>query len=343
MRARNYDTRLSKAAFEQLISNPAQDIISLPCNALLKAVPKGAAFPYDGFTIIGQQPFTFTSSNDHVDFYGERGQYIHLNKTDLYINVGLDNWELIAQDGFNVVIAEIFKNNEQGFAYDISDLTSLFQDINGTVPVTSEGQDVRFITDKSGRGNHAKAVNPSTLKYDPETGSYYIERKDSNSFFVTSNIDFTANNKFSLFAGLQKINNTTSIIAELSPNSNNVGDAFYLACGVNPNDGYSSSFCLGFLSHSISEPVDKSVIQTDCDISTGVVKMRKNGINGVNGTTAQTTGSFGNHPLYIGARSGTDFPYSGRLYSLVGIGRLTTNDEITALESLIAQRVGTTL
>lgn len=100
MRARNYDTRLSKAAFEQLISNPAQDSVSLPCNALLKAVPKGAAFPYDGFTISGQsEPYTFTAQDNHIEFYGEANQVITLVSCELYIHTGLGSWELIGVNG----------------------------------------------------------------------------------------------------------------------------------------------------------------------------------------------------------------------------------------------------
>ena len=52
-------------------------------------------------------------------------------------------------------IAELFANGEQGVWYDPSDLSTLFQDAAGTLPVTSVEQPVGRMLDKSGRGNHA--------------------------------------------------------------------------------------------------------------------------------------------------------------------------------------------
>jgi hypothetical protein len=46
-------------------------------------------------------------------------------------------------------IASLFANGEQGAWYDPSDLTTLFQDSNGTTPVTADGQPVGLMLDKS--------------------------------------------------------------------------------------------------------------------------------------------------------------------------------------------------
>lgn len=56
---------------------------------------------------------------------------------------------------FNQLIKSLFANNEQGFAYDPNDLSTMWQDAAGTVPVTGVGQPVGLILDKSGRNNHA--------------------------------------------------------------------------------------------------------------------------------------------------------------------------------------------
>ena len=47
------------------------------------------------------------------------------------------------------IVRKIFANGEQGFAYDPNDLTTLFQDAAGTVPVTGAGQPVGLMLDKS--------------------------------------------------------------------------------------------------------------------------------------------------------------------------------------------------
>lgn len=47
------------------------------------------------------------------------------------------------------LIKDMFKSGEQGFAYDINDLPTLYQDAAGTIPVTSAGQPVGLVLDKS--------------------------------------------------------------------------------------------------------------------------------------------------------------------------------------------------
>jgi len=52
-------------------------------------------------------------------------------------------------------ILDLFKSGQQGAWYDPSDLTTLYQDSNGTTPVTLDGQPVGLVTDKSGNVNNA--------------------------------------------------------------------------------------------------------------------------------------------------------------------------------------------
>ena len=55
----------------------------------------------------------------------------------------------------SLIPSELFVNGEQGVWYDPSDLSTLFQDSAGTLPVTAMEQPVGRMLDKSGRGNHA--------------------------------------------------------------------------------------------------------------------------------------------------------------------------------------------
>lgn len=47
------------------------------------------------------------------------------------------------------LIKSLFSNNEVGFAYDPNDLSTMFQDVAGTIPVTAAGQPVGLMLDKS--------------------------------------------------------------------------------------------------------------------------------------------------------------------------------------------------
>ena len=59
------------------------------------------------------------------------------------------------------VMEKLFANGEQGFFYDPNDLSTMFQDAAGTIPVTGAGQPIGLIRDKSGRNNHAYSTTSS--------------------------------------------------------------------------------------------------------------------------------------------------------------------------------------
>lgn len=74
------------------------------------------------------------------------------------------------------------------------------------------------------------------------------------------------------------------------------------------------------------------------------VTFRVNAANTVyNSTPLAGTGNYGNYPLYIGRRAGTSLPFNGHIYSLIGIGRLTTDSETAIIEKEFAKHAGVTL
>ena len=90
---------------------------------------------------------------------------------------------------FNLEILKLFANGEQGFWYDPNDLSTMYQDAAGTIPVTAAGQPVGLIKDKSGRGNHAmqtvSAARP-ILQRNATTGAYYLAFDGTDDFLQTS-------------------------------------------------------------------------------------------------------------------------------------------------------------
>ena len=69
--------------------------------------------------------------------------------------------------------AALFAAGEVGVWYDPSDLTTLFTDTAGTTPVTTPGQTVALMRDKSGRSNHATqatTLSRPTYAIEPMTG-----------------------------------------------------------------------------------------------------------------------------------------------------------------------------
>jgi len=76
-----------------------------------------------------------------------------------------------------MAISALFTGGQAGIWYDPNDLSTLFQDTAGTVPVTAAGQSVALMRDKSGNGNHASQATSSkrpVLTWDSSLGRYYL-------------------------------------------------------------------------------------------------------------------------------------------------------------------------
>lgn len=259
-----------------------------------------------------------------------------------------------AKKTLNQLIKSLFANNEQGFAYDPNDLTTMWQDQAKLLPVTGEGQPVWHILDKSGNNNHAFATSSATrpiLRRNATTGAYYLEFDGSDDFLQTNNIDFTATDKFSLFAGVQKMPATTvNMLCELSSFSTaeTQANAFYLAVPETSTGTIFFRSRATVASNQIArvasgDGVRNCVITAKSDIPNDLNTISIDGVLGTPATADLGVGKLGNYPLFIGRRGGTTFPFNGHLYSLIGVGRLTTDAETKALEKLIAKNTGVTL
>ena len=249
---------------------------------------------------------------------------------------------------FDQQIKKIFSTGEQGFAYDPNDLTTLYQDAVGTVPVTATGQPVGLMIDKSGRGNNAYqtvAASRPILRRNVTTGKYYLAFDGFDDFLVTKNIDFTATGSMSLFLGASRLSNASvGVIAELSRDAYKTTGTFYVnspsAVG-NSNVGY---FTKGTLSAASSRVTNNTFLTTlRSNITDKKYEFRVDGKLLLSSSPNLGVGTFGNNPLYIGRRGGVSFPFNGHLYSLIGIGRLTSESETITLEKFIAKNTGVTL
>ena len=253
------------------------------------------------------------------------------------------------------IIKSLFANNEQGFAYDPNDLTTLYQDAAGTIPVTAAGQPVGLMKDKSGRNNHAyQTVSASRpiLQRNATTGAYYLAFDGVDDSLQTNNIDFTATDEVSLFVGVRKLRDTvTAVVYELSAISESSRKSFVLFApsGSGANHYNFRSFgtlpnaTVGTSTTQAFPAPNSAVLTAKGSISSDICTLNINSTVKVETSEDQGTGNYGNYPLYIGRRGGTSVPFNGHIYGLIGIGRLTTDSETTALEKAIAKNTGVTL
>ena len=254
--------------------------------------------------------------------------------------------------GFSAVISSLYNKNEQGFAYDFNDLSSMFQDTAGTIPVTTVGQSVAKVLDKSGRGNHliqSTLASRPILRQNSTTNAYYLEFDGVNDFLVSSAIvAFSTKKEVTLFAGLRKLSDANAgIVVELSPTAINNNGAFYLAApnstGANLAFGSKGTKLIAAKTEDVFAAPISGVFYGYANITTPICSSYFNAGAMQSFTTSQGAANYGNHLLYIGRRGGASLPFAGHLYSLVVTSRAMTTDEQNSVKSLIAKNVGVTI
>lgn len=82
--------------------------------------------------------------------------------------------------------ADLFSGGETGAWYDPSDITTLFQDSAGTVPVTASGQTCARINDKSGNNQHLLTA-AGTVTYQVVSGKGCL-RGDGSAHMVRTGV-----------------------------------------------------------------------------------------------------------------------------------------------------------
>ena len=208
------------------------------------------------------------------------------------------------------------------------------------------------ISFKEVQGNHAYQTSSASrpiLRKNSSTGAYYLEFDGSDDFLQTNNIDFTATDKVSLFAGVRKLSDAAvSTVVELSANLNSNNSSFYLAAPDNlssyrfASKGTLPMYGTLTTASGYAAPIS-SVISAKGSISQDYSEIRIDSAQKSTTTVDQGTGNYGNYPLYIGRRGGASLPFNGRIYGLIGIGKLTSDSETVAIEKELAKRTGVTL
>ncbi len=247
----------------------------------------------------------------------------------------------------------MFSAGEQGAWYDPGDISTLFQDAEGVIPVTASGQVVGRMLDKSGRGNHATQSTAGSKPILRNAGGlWYLEFDGVDDFLVTGAINLSGVDKVSVFAGVRKLSDSAiGTVVGLSSTPSAAG-AFELSAPGAPATyrfaGRSSAGEAGLATAQTSASYvapQTSVISgvADFALSAGEFKIRANGVLAGASASLANTGAFSVSPLYIGRRGGSSLPFSGNIYGLVVRGSLTDDPGIAAIEKYLAARSGVAL
>jgi hypothetical protein len=247
--------------------------------------------------------------------------------------------------------ADLFLSGEKGVWYDISDRTTLFRDVAGTIPVTAVGQSVARVLDKSGNGFHATqgtVANQPIYQIDPY-GYPYLQFDGVNDSLSTSNINFTGTDKMTATVGLwvDTPSPGAGTVVVIGGDPNSVNGSFLIGA---PSSTLDHSFYLRGTSTIVARV--NNLVAGD-DILTGIfdisqptketeliTRLSQTQTTNITwtGTTAGT-GNFGNLPLYIGSLGGTGTYFYGHIYQIVIRGALPTGDQLYQTENWVNSKL----
>jgi hypothetical protein len=221
-----------------------------------------------------------------------------------------------------------------GAWYDPSDLSTMFQNSNGTTAV-AVGDPVGYIADKSGNGKHATQATAAArpiLRQDAG-GRYYLEFDGSNDGLATAAINFTATDKMTVIAGIQfsdaaGFDGVWEIASSASP-----GSAWLYSSTqtIEVKTRGATGIATGLFASSVTAAAN-AVYTAGYDLAGANVAacttLRRNGAAIANTGAASTAGggNFANGAITIGY--GVTVRLTGRIYGLIFRGAASTAAEI---------------
>ena len=248
--------------------------------------------------------------------------------------------------GFNPL--SLFASGEQGAWYDPSDLTTLFQNSNGTTAV-AVGDPVGYLGDKSGNNNHAIQATSAKRPYLRQAGSlYYLEFEGAQGLRTSGNVDFTGTDTVTVCAGVKKEVDASENITELSNNAGGVGNegSFRLAVNSGSQYRYSSrgDSALRNTNASGYAVPSTNVVTGFSDISADIATIRVDGVDKTSSTLDQGAGTYGDTFLNVGARNdGSGLQLEGFIYSLIIRNVVSNTADLASTETYVAAKTGVSL
>lgn len=243
----------------------------------------------------------------------------------------------------------LFANGEQGAWYDPSDLSSMFQDAAGTIPVTADGDPVGLRLDKSGNGHHAFQTIPTARAlYRTDGTRHWLEYDGVDDCYQTAAFAWGSDQMFSSFALRKNIDSAVGVFAEFGPNTVSTNATFAV---FHSNTTSVNGF--GVISRGTSQqtltfesgfpaPVD-AVVSAQLEISPASLILRANGTQRAASSSSMGSGNYGTHSLYLGARAETSLFLNGRSYGDLLINRHPTPAELAAIDRYHASKAGVVL
>jgi hypothetical protein len=230
--------------------------------------------------------------------------------------------------------------------YDPSDITTLFQDAAMTIPVTTSGQNIRAILDKSGTGNHLVHGAGTVMTYLDSGGLKSINF--SNTYLTeTTFTGANALSQLSVFGSwnLTTRNNTTPVF---------LSNAGITAIGVQVQ-GLTAGPVTNIYTNAVVAFAFPAVIQGSALVATawfdGTAAAGLKGrlrVNGVNSTASAGTSAATNTPnctllRWPSSNTAATGGAAGNAYGLLVYSDVKTGADLAQAEQYLASKAGITI
>ena len=218
---------------------------------------------------------------------------------------------------------DLFADGKQGVWYDPSDKSTLFQDAAGTIPVTTAGDPVGLMLDRSGNGNHAvQTVSASRPAYHTDGILHWLSFDGVDDFLsvVGFQLPLLGNFYCSIPHYFNNVPTETEngLLSQYKPG----GGRFILRVGASLPRRNADIFIGGMSSDPV--PINSNSTAT---------LFRKNGrfslSFGSGAVTLDDTSAIADTSMTVGTSTGNSGWFSGGLFGLIVVA-----DELTPADDL---------
>jgi len=249
-------------------------------------------------------------------------------------------WTVTVTGGYSPAsLSALFAGSIAGAWYDPSDIDTLFQDSAGTTPVTTAGQPVGLMLDKSGNGNHAtQAASSKRPTYTEGGGLSWLAFDGVDDAMEIQNAAFSFTGDQSVWVAAKHDTGTGGYIYLMG--GNDKGYLFVTEKSTNRMRFIPITNGTGAVSTSVigTSPI---VFGGAWDRSSGDISLRENGVE----YTASKTPADVTVPVVtlLGGGNPNGASWDGNIYGAVIVNNLTTASETGEVEAYLAAKSGVTL
>ena len=241
-------------------------------------------------------------------------------------------------------LTALYSGGVQGGYYDTNDLSTLFQDVEGTKPVSAPNQTIGRVLDKSGNGNHLVQSTVSRqpkLVYNSSKNSYGLSFDGVDDYLMVENFALTTSNVvMGESVDLKNLTNFRSHL--LLSNELNITDSANVN-GMRLTTEYDSFFSKGRI---VYKSVSNNMVVYNLD-KTKYVFITENKPTVRLNTWINTSNNIATNPSYVGStyltppnKFAVGYLSNVIIYKSFFIGKVLTTPEINSIQTLLNSDLG---